>query len=745
MLKELLLLALMALCTSKGLHITGKTADLDFLHKQKKLYELLFFVKQNIFTDMEFHKIGRDYNIESNIDLYDDKLNVQDFLHLHKSGVLSRNAIFSPYYEEHREEVKIVFKLFFSAKDFQTFYKTACWARLHLNDGVFTSAFTTAVFYRPDCKHMKLPAPYEIYPNLFFDNNVIQRARDIKMMHGVRPTNVDNGDSYVIHANYSGNLVRPYLDDYKLDYFMEDVGLNAYYYYVRQVMPFWFSVKNFEIPAQFRGQFYYFKHKQLLNRYYLERISNDLGDIEDFDWNKPFYPGFHSILTYNNGMVIPQRSRYTAVPFYKYKHLKDIDVLEKRIMDAVDLGFVHDKDGKQVNIYTPEGLSILANLIEGNVDSCNRRFYGMYDALTRDILGFNFDYKNKNKVVPSALQCYSTSVRDPAFYRLTKRIMGYFFRYKKNVPHHTQDELIFPGVRFESVNVDKLVTYFDNCDTVINNALTVESFQEGMRFRVKARRYCLNHKPFTYRFTVNSDKETRAVLKIFLGPAFDNIRGNDVSQLREFYKYFFEMDHFEVTLRQGTNTIERHSSDSVFTMPDLVSSDTFYKQLERAMSGSAPFTYVEKFFTLPERLVLPKGKPEGMRFKMFFYLSKLDGSNVRSVELPIFGKLTMDEKPLDFPLDKPMHPWKFFTPNMFMKDVYIYHIPGNTVNENRVTENTITENWMNENWVNEDRLNGDTVNKNWLKEHRVNEDTINENWLKENRMKDTMDENTMNL
>ncbi|KAM0731828.1 Arylphorin subunit alpha [Formica fusca] len=679
MLKELLLLALAALCMSEGLHITSKTADMDFLHKQKKIYELMFFIKQNTLTDMEFYEIGRNYNIESNIDMYNDKLIVQEFLYLYKNGMLSRNAIYSPYYEEHREEMKILFKLFYSAKDFQTFYKTASWARLHLNDGVFTSAFTIAVFYRPDCKYMKLPAPYEIYPNLYFDNDVIQQAHDIKMMRGIMSTNMDNVDNYIIYANYSGSLVKPYLDDeYKLDYFMEDVGLNAYYYYVRQVMPFWLDMKDFEIPAYFRGYFYYFKQKQLLSRYYLERISNDLGDIEDFDWNKPFYPGYYSTLMYNNGMIMPQRSRYTNVPFYKYKYLKDIEALEMRIMNAIDFGYAYDKDGKQVNIYTPEGLSILANLIEGNVDSCNRRFYGMYDALARDILGFNVDYKDKNKVIPSALQCYNTNLRDPGFYRLIKRIMTYFFRYKKNIPHYTQNELIFPGVKFESVNIDKLTTYFDNCDTFINNALSVESFKEGMKLRVKTRRYCLNYKPFTYRFNINSDKDTKAILKIFLGPAFDDVHKEmDLSYLREYYKYFFEMDNFVVTLRQGMNTVERRSSDSIYTMSDMMSSDTFYKKLEKAVGGGEPFVYYEKLFNLPERLTLPKGKPEGMRFKMFFYLSMFDDTKLMNIELPIFGKLMLDGKSLGFPLDRPMYPWKFFTPNMLIKDVYIYHTTEN--------------------------------------------------------------------
>lgn len=109
---------------------------------------------------------------------------VQEFLYWYRQGMLNRDAIFSPYYEEHREEMKILFKLFLDAKDFQTFYKTASWARLHINPGVFTSALTVAVFYRPDCKYMRLPAPYEVNPNLYFGSDVIQEAQRIKMTYG---------------------------------------------------------------------------------------------------------------------------------------------------------------------------------------------------------------------------------------------------------------------------------------------------------------------------------------------------------------------------------------------------------------------------------------------------------------------------------------------------------------------------------------------------------------------------------
>lgn len=132
-----------------------------------------------------------------------------------------------------------------------------------------------------------------------------------------------NIETYVVTANYSSNFMMPYTDDeYKLDYFMEDIGMNAYYYYIRQIFPFWMSSSKYNMPKEIRGQFYYFIHQQLLARYFLERMSNDLGNIEDFDWNKSIYPGYFSTMMYSNGIPFPQRDRYSALPYYKYKYLK---------------------------------------------------------------------------------------------------------------------------------------------------------------------------------------------------------------------------------------------------------------------------------------------------------------------------------------------------------------------------------------------------------------------------------------
>lgn len=104
--------------------------------------------------------------------------------------------------------------------------------------------------------------------------------------------------------------------------------------------------------------------------------------------------------------------------------------MESRVSAAIDSKFVVDVTGKLVNIYTPEGLNILGNIIEGNMDSCNRDFYGSIDMFARKILGYNLEPSTSYQIVPSALEFHTMSMRDPAFYRLYNRISKfYYYRY----------------------------------------------------------------------------------------------------------------------------------------------------------------------------------------------------------------------------------------------------------------------------------------------------------------------------
>lgn len=129
-------------------------------------------------------------------------------------------------------------------------------------------------------------------------------------------------DTYIIPANYSGWYITYEHDqEYKLNYFTEDIGLNLYYFYFRQQYPFWLKSEEYQMP-KYRGEEYLYGHKQLMTRYYLERLSNNLGKIEEFDWYKEFYPGYYPTMTYHNGLPFPQRPYLSMFPYYKYKYIK---------------------------------------------------------------------------------------------------------------------------------------------------------------------------------------------------------------------------------------------------------------------------------------------------------------------------------------------------------------------------------------------------------------------------------------
>lgn len=111
---------------------------------------------------------------------------VKDFLYLYKYGTLPRGEIFSPYYPQLMKETKALFHLLYYAKDFDTFYKTALWARVHMNEMQFGEAMYTALTRREDTKFINMPPPYEMYPYMFFNSEVLHRAQHAKVFgkHG---------------------------------------------------------------------------------------------------------------------------------------------------------------------------------------------------------------------------------------------------------------------------------------------------------------------------------------------------------------------------------------------------------------------------------------------------------------------------------------------------------------------------------------------------------------------------------
>ncbi|XP_011305212.1 arylphorin subunit alpha [Fopius arisanus] len=666
MLKEsLIIFTLAALAAADlGFYFTEITADQDYIVKQKKIYQLFYHVSQSNIVNQELFKEGQEYSIEANIDSYTNKDAVNHFIELYKFGFLPRGEIFSLYYPKQLEEMRSLFKLFFYSKDFETFYKTALWARNNINEGQFFCALYQAVIRRPDTVFIQLPPPYEFYPYAFFNTEVIEAAKNAKIYNKLTESN-----SYVIFGNYSGwYLHRDYDPETKLQYFTEDIGLNAFYFFFRQDNPWWLGSDEFGLAKSYRGEEYLYSHVQLLNRYNLERLANGLERVENFLWDGQFYPGYYPTMIYHNGLPYPQRPANSKIPEYKYKFLYRIHDLESRISAAIDLGYVIDADGTHHKIYTPEGLNLIGNIIEGNMDTCNKNYYGNLDVFGRKVLGFNLEPIDPYRITPSAIESVASCLRDPAFYRFYQRLMYFYYKYKAHMKPYTKEEIIFPGLKFESIAVDKLVTYFDQFDTTISNGLPIASQQEADNFLIKIRQYRLNNKHFTVHFSLNSDKAQKVAIQLFLGPKYDT--HHHPLDFSKIYKSFYQLDYWITDVNAGTNKLERVSHDFFFAMADRDPTEITYKRLEKSMEGTEKFIYKQSLYGFPERLLLPKGSRSGTVYQLFAYVSPV--TNPIMYKSRVFGYYEYDQKPIGFPLDRPIYEPHFQGPNMFFKNVSIY-------------------------------------------------------------------------
>jgi hypothetical protein len=92
----------------------------------------------------------------------------------------------------------------------------------------------------------------------------------------------------------------------------------------------------------------------------------------------------------------------------------------------------------------------------------------------------------------------------------------------------------------------------------------------------------------------------------------------------------------------------------------------------------------------PERLLLPRGKKGGQAFTFYVILTpyiKQDENDFKPYNYKSFSSCGVgsgfkypDDKPLGFPFDRPIYGGDFYTPNMYFKDVAIFHKKQEEVN-----------------------------------------------------------------
>lgn len=682
--------ALLAALGVQAKHLDSKVADKDFLVKQKYVFEICQHIYQDDVFANKYPPTFDEYKPWEHKSDYVHPEMLEHFFELWEHHPFHDDQPWSVMYERHEEYVVGLVRLFYFAKNWETFQHAVYWARQNVNKQMFVYAFTIATLFRDDMQGVVMPAHYEIHPWSFFDSQALEWAEHYKM-HGFHHVKqMDNIYNVVIKANYS-NAHGSLNYDHDLAYYLEDVGFNAFYYYFNLDYPFWTKGgEEHVLNKDRRGELYLYVHWQLLARWYMERLSHDLGEVPAFNMYVPAESGYASNLRSYYG--VPQWHRDNHHSFYhghNYEYIEHVEMYTQRVMD-----WIHKNDK-----FDMETINVLGNIIQGNVDSVDKKFYGSLDKLYRYIVNEGHHYGNGDESFPGLFMHYDTSLRDPIFYEVYKTLVSHYWHLMETYPEYKKHDYTFEGVQIDAVHMpESLTTYFEYFDSDISNAVNVEptvegatdplyvfgrnSHYKGASYVIKARQQRLNHKPFEFTLDVTADKAQDAIVKVFIGPKHDE-HGQFIP-LEHNYQNFFELEHFKVHLEAGVNHIKRASGDFSFWVNDRTTYLELYQKLMDASNSDYKFKLdmSEAHCGVPNRMMLPRGKKGGQVYQFFYMVYPYHQPTVAQFTGydPVVscgvghGSRYVDALPFGFPFNRPVkHDYYFDVHNFKFVDVKIFH------------------------------------------------------------------------
>ncbi|XP_052741115.1 basic juvenile hormone-suppressible protein 1-like [Bicyclus anynana] len=695
--KFLVFAACLAVATAtviKDVHIhIGKDllVNLDIKSKEVLCMKLLNFILQPTVYD-DIRDVARDFDLEVNMDKYLKVDVVKKFIDFYKMGFLPRGEVFVHNNEKHMDEAIVVFRMLYFAKDFDTFIRTACFLRERINGGMFVYAFTTAVFHREDCRGVILPAPYEIYPYFFVDSHIINKAFMLKMTKaatdpvifdyfGIKVT-----DKNVVVIDWRKTLRHTLSEHDRLNYFTEDIDMNTFFYYLHMNYPYWMTDDVYGLNKERRGEVMMYGYQQLLARYRLERLSHNMCDIKMITWDKTMSTGYWPKIRLHTGDEMPvRRNNVYLVNKYNMKYKMYVDDVERYIRDGITNGRITRRDGTVINLRKAEDFEHLARMLLGGLGIMNDDAKVIHVVhLFRKLVSYSNYNFDKYTYIPTALDMYSTCLRDPLFWRIMKRITENAVLFKKYLPKYTKDELDFPGVKVERIFTDKLVTFMDDYDLDITNALYLDSTEMQKKksdYTYVARMRRLNNHPFKVTIEVMSDKAVDAVVRVFYGPKYDCM--GRLLNFNDKRLDMVEIDSFIYKLDTGKNTIVRKSIE----MHDVIGDRPWTRRiLDNTIENTGSVDRVVNSYWyktrlgLPHRMLLPLGHYNGLPMQFFVIVTPVrTGLLLPTVDINIMKdrhtcrwSSCYDTMALGFPFDREIDHTKFFTNNMKWVDVLVY-------------------------------------------------------------------------
>lgn len=457
-----------------------------------------------------------------------------------------RDAPFSLWVPKHSQVAGKLIDLFMAQRSIDDLTSVAAYVRDRINPQLFNYALSVALLHRKDTKGVKIPNFVETFPDKFIDPKIIRQARE-------DATIVPQGSRkpIVIPTQYTSSSKEP---EQKLWYFREDVGINLHHWHWHLVFPF--DGNRALVDKDRRGEMFYYMHSQVQARYYAERLSNGMPDVERWtNFRLPIATGYFPKLdTLVANRSWPARPDGTAPKDINRPadnlqlSIAEMDRGRDRFIEAINNGFAVNTQGVRIPLDDFRGIDILGNMFESSILSPNRDLYGNLHNQMHNIMAYAHDPDHRHLENFGVIGDSTTAMRDPVFYRAHAYVDDLFELHKSRLTPYTLQFLTFPGITVTSLQVaqaqgraNMLNTFWQQSD--INMAYGLDFVPRGDVF---ARFTHLQHVPFTITMTVNnnSNANRQGMARVYMAPRV-GFNGRQMS-FEEQRKMMMETDKFIV-------------------------------------------------------------------------------------------------------------------------------------------------------------------------------------------------------
>ncbi|XP_050531052.1 phenoloxidase 1-like [Daktulosphaira vitifoliae] len=608
---------------------------------------------------------------------------------------LKRDTAFCLFNSYHNEIAGKLIELLMSTKNFDELLSLSLYLRDRINSYLFIYALSVVVLHRPDTRNLELPSHAQMFPGMYVNSTNFGQARQESNL-----IPAENRVPIEIPNDFSAND----LDiENRVNYFREDIGLNLHHWHWHLVYPYR-GPRNV-VAKDRRGELFYYMHQQMMGRYNMERLCNDMARTKRLtNWYEPiaegYFPKLDNLLASRTWPSRPPNSILSNINREVERLQFDIEDLERwrdRIYKAIHTGTITDTAGQKIRLTEFEGIDILGDLVEASILSRNPNLYGNLHNSLHNAISYIHDPDSRYLEDFNVVGDPATAMRDPVFYRVHAFIDDIFQEFKSTLPSYNAQTLGFENVQVQSVEVNTTGAQ-RNVFTTFWQQSTLD-LSRGIDFLPRgpllARVTHLQHTPFTYKIVVqNNGNQRMGTVRLFMAPRYDE-RGLPIL-FNEQRKLMVELDKFSVQLQRGRNEINRQSIESSVTIPyEQTFRNVDINRAENNSSAGQAFNFCGCGW--PQHMLIAKGNAEGFACQLFVMVSNgandtvENSGNTQSCDnaasyCGILNSRYPDARSMGFPFDRVGRDaiatlQQFLTPNMAIQDVRIFFTNRTQVNQ----------------------------------------------------------------